>query len=87
MLSVLACAFLLIGVFLTRRHIKLRRNIEVAKKTQLPFIVVPIYTGTPLYYFFYKFILPPFEFLPSTWTTPWLKYVNARLLERIKSDV
>lgn len=73
MVRLLCGAIVLFGVFLFRRQLSLRGNIKIAEKSKLPFIVVPFYTGTPLWYFCYSWILPAFRSLPRTWTSPWLE--------------
>ncbi len=73
MVGLLYGAIVLLGIFLIKRRLSLRRNIKIAEKNKLPFIVVPFYTGTPLWYFCYGWILPAFRSLPKTWTSPWLE--------------
>ena len=73
MLSFLAIVGLLLAFYIVERCLSLRRNIQIAEKTQLPYIVVPLYTGTPLWYFCYSWILPSFKALPERWTSPWLE--------------
>lgn len=76
----LICAALII--YLTERCLSLRRNIKIARKVGLPYVVVPLYTATPLWYFCYPFILPLLKGLPKQWTTPWLEYVFLHTLRQ-----
>lgn len=72
MLSFLNLSAFLTSFYVVSRYFSLQRNIRKAVKTNLPYIVVPVYTATPLWYFCYSFILPVFQKLPTAWTDSWL---------------
>lgn len=52
---------------------ELYKNVRSARKTGLPYVIVPLYTATPLWYFSYNWILPAFRVLPSRFTQSWLE--------------
>lgn len=76
MLSLLLFIFFITCSYIAERYLSLRRNIKIAKAVQLPYVVVPLYTATPLWYFCYGFVLPALKKLPATLTFPWLDFLD-----------
>jgi hypothetical protein len=70
-LQVIVC--ILASLYIVQRYISLHHNIRIAKTIKLPYVVVPLYTATPFWYFCYKAFVPALKKLPIRWTSPWLE--------------
>lgn len=74
MLLLLTLITTLTVAWLFERLLSLQRNVRAARDVGLPYIVVPVYTATPTWYFCYRFVLPLLRKLPNRCTDPWLEY-------------
>ncbi|KAH7317942.1 cytochrome P450 [Rhexocercosporidium sp. MPI-PUGE-AT-0058] len=59
-----------------KQYLSLRRNIKIAKTINLPYIVVPFFTGTLLWFFVAPIIIPVLRYgLPSRWNRKWINLI------------
>ncbi|KAF2834861.1 cytochrome P450 monooxygenase-like protein [Patellaria atrata CBS 101060] len=52
------------------------RNLADAKKSGIPYVIVPIYVYTLFWFSSQRFLLPLLKKLPESWTSPWLYYLE-----------
>lgn len=52
------------------------RNLAAAKQSGLPYVVAPVYMFSRVWLVTHRLLLPLLKKLPTSWTDPWLQYVN-----------
>lgn len=52
------------------------RNLAAAKRSGIPYIVLPVYTFNRFWLVTHRIWLPILEKLPVSWTHPWIMYVH-----------
>ncbi|PVH74797.1 cytochrome P450 [Cadophora sp. DSE1049] len=68
---------LILTTLLIKQYTDLRRNIKIAKTINLPYIVVPVYTGTLLWFITAPYIIPILRYgLPSCFTRQWINLLH-----------
>ena len=72
MLSTIALALLVSFVLYALKVYKqFARNLAAAKKSGIPYLIVPFYSANRLWQLSQTFVVPIVRRLPSSWTEPW----------------
>ena len=72
MLSTIALALLvLITLYAFKLYTQFARNLAAAKRSGIPYVVVPFYQANRLYQLSQILLTPLVRALPSSWTEPW----------------
>ena len=66
----------LVGVYSFNYYRCFTRNLAAAKRSGLPYVVAPVYTFNSFWLVTHRLWLPLLTKLPTSWTDPWLQYVN-----------
>ncbi|KAG4439068.1 hypothetical protein IFR05_005459 [Cadophora sp. M221] len=67
---------LILAIWSIKQYINLRHNIKIAKTINLPYIIVPFFTGTLLWFFVAPVIIPILRYgLPSGWNRKWIDLI------------
>ena len=74
MLSTIALVLLVsLALYALKIYTKFARNLAAAKKSGIPYLVVPFYQPNRLWQLSQIFIVPLVRKLPSSWTEPWFE--------------
>ncbi len=72
MLSTLALALLVsLALYTLNIYAHLARNLAAAKKSGIPYVIVPVYKQNRIYQLSQVFVVPIVRKLPVSWTEPW----------------
>ncbi|KAH9207234.1 cytochrome P450 [Leptodontidium sp. 2 PMI_412] len=67
----------IITIWSIKKYINLCCNIKIADKINLPYIIVPFFTGTLLWFFIAPVIIPILRYgLPSRWNRKWVDLIT-----------
>ena len=75
MLSTIALAFLLasLALYALKIYTQFTRNLAAAKKSGIPYFIVPFYQNNRLWQLTHALLEPVLRKLPRSWTQPWLE--------------
>ena len=71
--SVLLTLLVLLALYALKTYIQFARNLAAAKKSGIPYVIVPFYQNNRLWQLSQGFVAPVLRKLPSSWTDPWLE--------------
>lgn len=72
MLLTIALALLLsFAIYALKIYTKFSRNLAAAKKSGIPYVIIPFYQVNRLYQLSQIFLIPIVRKLPASWTEPW----------------
>jgi len=66
----------LIGLYTFNYYRCFTRNLAAAKQSGLPYVVAPVYGFNRFWLVTHKLWLPLLEKLPTSWTDPWLQFLD-----------
>lgn len=74
MLSTIALTLLVsFALYAFKLYTQFTRNLAAAKKSGLPYVIVPFYSANRLWQLSQIFLVPIVRKLPSSWTEPWFE--------------
>ena len=81
---VLRFAFIgIVTIFVLRRaylrYLSLLKNIDAAKRSHIPYVVLPLYSFNRAWLTTWRLFLPLLRLLPKAWKEPWIKYETSLL--------
>lgn len=72
MASTIALTFLIsLALYALKLYTQFARNLAAAKKSGIPYVIVPFYQNNRLYQLSQIFLVPLVRKLPNSWTEPW----------------
>ena len=77
MLSTVSLTLLVsIALYAMKIYLQFARNLAAAKKSGIPYFIVPFYVQNRLWQLSQAFVTPVLRMFPSSWTEPWLELIQ-----------
>ena len=64
-----------LALYALKIYIQFARNLAAAKKSGIPYFIVPFYQANRLWQLSQGFVIPILRKFPSSWTEPWLELI------------